>query len=252
MRMPVRGEAVTGSAGGARRRDGRSRHARYRICRCRCTAKPSAARPMLRPGEPRRCAMPTQPARASEASALPRGRCAPMETDRAAAGATTRPLGCYGSGGTAHDRDAEGAGLVDEVPGDAAAGEGDDALGQEVEQLVVAAEGCGASVAVPVGLADDLVDAVTLCLAGCDLLDAGAAAMHEDEVCILGAGLVQLGDRRPGRQCPCRWRWRPACPAAGGAGSCGPCGRGGSRGRRWLRKSDVRSGWRAGAAKCLR
>ena len=44
--------------------------------------------------------------------------------------------------------------LVDEVLGDAGTGEGDDALGEEVEEVVVAAEGCGASVAVPVGLAD--------------------------------------------------------------------------------------------------
>ena len=60
------------------------------------------------------------------------------------------------------DGDAEPARLVDQVLGDAGTGEGDEALGEEVEEVVVAAEGCGASVSVPVGLADDLVDVVAL------------------------------------------------------------------------------------------
>ena len=58
--------------------------------------------------------------------------------------------GCVASGCDAHDRDAELAGFVDEVAGDAGAGERDDAGGQEVEELVVAAEGCCLAVGVPV------------------------------------------------------------------------------------------------------
>ena len=58
--------------------------------------------------------------------------------------------------------DAEPVGLVDEVLGDAGTGEGDEAPGEEIEEVVVASEGRGASVLVPVGLADDLVDAVAL------------------------------------------------------------------------------------------
>ena len=80
------------------------------------------------------------------------------ETGRAAAGATTRPVDALRSGRDALDRDAELPRLVDEVLGDAGAGERDDALRQEVQQFVVAAERGGASVAVPVRLADDLVD----------------------------------------------------------------------------------------------
>ena len=49
-------------------------------------------------------------------------------------------------------RAAERDGLVDEVVGDVGAGERDDALRQEVQQLVVAPERCGPSVCVPVGL----------------------------------------------------------------------------------------------------
>ena len=80
------------------------------------------------------------------------------------------------------DRDAELSCLVDEVLGDAAAGEGDDALGEEVEEVVVAAEGSGAAVAVPVGLADDLVDAALLGPACGDALDARAAAVDQHHV----------------------------------------------------------------------
>ena len=49
-------------------------------------------------------------------------------------------------GCAAPHRNAEGDGLVDEVVGDAAARESDDALGQQVQQLIVAAERRGASV----------------------------------------------------------------------------------------------------------
>ena len=80
------------------------------------------------------------------------------------------------------DRYAELPRLVDEVLGDAAAGECDDALGQEIQELVVAPERSGPSVAVPVGLADDLVDAALVGPACRDVLDAGAAAVDEDHV----------------------------------------------------------------------
>ena len=91
-------------------------------------------------------------------------------------------------------RDTQRPCLVDEVVGDARTGEGDDALGQEFQEFVVPAEGSGTAVLVPVGLADDLVDAVALGPACRDALDAGAAAMHEHHVGILGAGLVEPGD----------------------------------------------------------
>ena len=68
------------------------------------------------------------------------------------------------------------------VLGDAAAGEGDDALGQEVQEFVVAPERNSPSVAVPVRLADDLVDAVLLGPACGDALDAGASAVDQHHV----------------------------------------------------------------------
>ena len=55
---------------------------------------------------------------------------------------------------------------------------------------------CGATVAVPVRLADDLVDAASVSPVGRDLLDAGAPAMDEDHVGILGAGHVEPRDDR--------------------------------------------------------
>ena len=91
------------------------------------------------------------------------------------------------------DGDAELAGLVDQVLGDAGTGEGDDALGQEVEEVVVAAEGGGASVPVPVGLADDLVDAVALGPGGGDLLGSGTAAVDEDHVGVPGLDAIEGG-----------------------------------------------------------
>ena len=103
----------------------------------------------------------------------PRHRCAKEEMDRAAAGATTRSARRCGSGRAPGDRDAELPRLVDEVLGDAGDGERDHALRQEVEQFVVAPERGGAAVAVPVRLVDDPVDAVPVCPACRDLLDAG-------------------------------------------------------------------------------
>ena len=56
----------------------------------------------------------------------------------------------FGSGRDALNRNSELPCLVDEVLGDAAAGEGDDALRQQVQEVVVAAERGGPSVAAPV------------------------------------------------------------------------------------------------------
>ena len=89
------------------------------------------------------------------------------------------------------DRDAELDGLVDEVVGDAAARERDDALGQQVAQFVVAPERCGPSVGVPVRLAHDLVHAVAFRPLRSDLLHAGAAAVHQHHVGVLGADAVE-------------------------------------------------------------
>ena len=105
-------------------------------------------------------------------------------------------------------------GLVDEVVGDAAAGEGDDALGEQSEEFIVAPEGSGPSVCVPVGLADDLVDAVALRPSRRYLLGARTAAVDEDDVCVLGLELVEVSDdgacvvrllaARDGHECPLR------------------------------------------------
>ena len=92
------------------------------------------------------------------------------------------------------DGDAEPVGLVDEVVCDARARERDDALGQEAEQLVVAPEGSRPAVRVPVGLADDLVDAVALGPAGRYLLRARTAAVDEHHVFVLGLDLVEMRD----------------------------------------------------------
>ena len=51
--------------------------------------------------------------------------------------------------------------------------------------------GGGAPVALPVGLAHHLVDAVAIRPLGGDVLDAGTAAMHPNRVVVLGAGLVE-------------------------------------------------------------
>ena len=66
-------------------------------------------------------------------------------------------------------------------------------FGRKYEQLVVAAEGCGLAVGVPVGPADELVDAARIGPTGCDLLDAGAAAVHQDHVAVLRARAVEVG-----------------------------------------------------------
>ena len=92
------------------------------------------------------------------------------------------------------DGDAELARFVDEIVGDARAWESDEALGQEVEQLVVAAEGCCPTIGCPVRLADDLVHGVPLGPSCGNLLDAGAAAMDEDDVVILDLELVEGSD----------------------------------------------------------
>ena len=52
----------------------------------------------------------------------------------------------------------------------------------------------GAAVVLPVGLADDLVEAVALGPLGGDLLDAGADPMQQHHAGILGAGLVKVLD----------------------------------------------------------
>ena len=84
---------------------------------------------------------------------------------------TTRCRGASSSG--VCDGDAELHRLLDEVVGDARAGEGDDAPGQQVQELVVAPERCGASVAVQVRPAHHLVHAVALGPLRGDAFDAG-------------------------------------------------------------------------------
>ena len=74
-------------------------------------------------------------------------------------------------------RNTQLARFVDQVAGDAGAGEGDETLGQQVQEIVVAPKRRGPSVGGPVRLADDLMDAVALGPARGDLLDPGAAAM---------------------------------------------------------------------------
>ena len=110
------------------------------------------------------------------------------------AGVATRPAGSSVLCSDTLDGDAEPVRLVDEVVGDARAWERDDALGQEAEQLVVAPEGSGPSVCVPVGLADDLVDAVPLRPARRYLLGPRTAAVDEHHVCVLGLELVEMPD----------------------------------------------------------
>ena len=89
--------------------------------------------------------------------------------------------------------DAELHGLLDQAVGDAGAKEGDDVLRQQVEQFVVATEGGGTAVGVPVRLADDLMAALLSPLRR-EPLDTGAAAMHQHNVGILGADAVQSGE----------------------------------------------------------
>ena len=91
------------------------------------------------------------------------------------------------------DGDAELGGLVDQVVGDAAAREADEALGQEFQELVVSPERSGPSVCVPVGPADDLVDALRLGPTRRDLLCTRSAAMHEHHVRILAVDVIECG-----------------------------------------------------------
>ena len=84
------------------------------------------------------------------------------------------------------DGNAELLGLVDQVVGDAAAREADEALGQEFQQLVVSPERSGPSVCVPVWPADDLVDALRLGPTRRDLFCTRSAAMHEHFVGEIG------------------------------------------------------------------
>ena len=60
------------------------------------------------------------------------------------------------------DRNAERLRLVDQIRRDGTALERDEALGQEHVQFVVSAKRCGAPVALPVGPAHHLVNAVAL------------------------------------------------------------------------------------------
>ena len=81
--------------------------------------------------------------------------------------------------------------LSTRLSGDAGAREGDDALREEAQQLVVAPERSGAPVPVPVGLAHHLVHAVAFGPLGGDVLDAGAATVHEHHVDVLRLGPVE-------------------------------------------------------------
>ena len=153
------------------------------VVRCRggrAAEPPRSAAPQA-PGDAKACR-----AVAAHRSDRKRGRGPHRRT-----GATREALR---SGGAAGDGDAELDGLVDEVVGDAGAGEREHALGQEVEQLVVAPERGGAAVGVPVGLAHHLMDAVALGPLCRDALDAGAAAVGEHHVVVLRLGLVEPGE----------------------------------------------------------
>src|SRR6202045_1965837 len=90
------------------------------------------------------------------------------------------------------DRNAELLGLVGEVCGNPRAREDHDADRQSFEHLVVALEGCGVAVPVPVGLEDDLWNFAIVGPAGGDALGAArTAAVQEDHVGMLGADLVE-------------------------------------------------------------
>ena len=103
-------------------------------------------------------------------------------------------MGCGNScEDAALDRNAELLSLVDQVVGDAAAGEADESLGQEFQQLVVSPERSGPSVCVPVWPADDLVDALRLGPTRRDLFCTRSAAMHEHHVRILAVDVIECG-----------------------------------------------------------
>ena len=67
-------------------------------------------------------------------------------------------------------------------------------LGRRASKFVVPPEGSGPSVRVPVGLADDLVDAVPLRPACRYLLGPRTAAVDEDDVCVLRLEPVEVPD----------------------------------------------------------
>ena len=96
-------------------------------------------------------------------------------------------------------------------------------LGRRFEQLVVAPERSGPSVCVPVRLAHHLVHAVAFGPLRGDVLDAGSAAVHEDDVVVLRLRLVEAGDdgARVRDVLPAR-DGDPAFPGAGAPGSRGP------------------------------
>ena len=94
-------------------------------------------------------------------------------------------------GGVLLDRYPELDRLVDEVLGDPGAWEGDDALRQQAQQLVVAAERRGLAVGVPVRAADNLMHAARLGPASRDLLRTRTAAVDQDHVVVLGADLIE-------------------------------------------------------------
>ena len=96
------------------------------------------------------------------------------------------------------DGNSELPGLVDQVVGDAAAGEADEALGQEFQELVVSPERSGTAVHVPVRLADNLVNALRLGPASRDLLRTLSAAVHEHHIRVLAVDVVQSGADRLG------------------------------------------------------
>ena len=126
-----------------------------------------------------------------------------------------------------------GGALSDEVPGDARAGERDDALREQVQQLVVPPERRGLAVCVPIGAADHLVDPARVRPARGDLLVAGTAAVQQNHVAVLLAGAVQRGpDRVAVRDLLAAGHRNQGAVRAGARGSRGPGGRAGSRGRR--------------------
>ena len=90
------------------------------------------------------------------------------------------------------DADAEPLGLVGEIVGDAGARENDDGLRHLGEKRVVALEGRGLAVAIPVGLEDDLRDLAAVGPAGGDALGAARrAAMQKNHAGIVGERLIE-------------------------------------------------------------
>src|SRR5688572_21010318 len=87
----------------------------------------------------------------------------------------------------APDRDAELPGLIGEVLLDARTGTDDDTDRQDLQDLVVALEGCSLSVAGPVRLERDMRHLARVGPAGGDALGARRrAAMQQDHVGMLG------------------------------------------------------------------